>query len=267
MKQSRDGTQSAMNNNAAFLNNTAVSLMLDGDFDKAAPLLARALAVSREAMLRAPSTSTSDEDSFCKKSASTTEFSLDKCMIQSPSIDCEAPEDNIMMAARHQQELLQENHPYYIYRKAILIPMEDLSSFEDFESSTLVSVAIVFNLALLHHLLAAKHHQMNHQRICSQTEQQLLTKAVKLYDLALSLHSQETNIDSPVYIMACVNNLGLIYQHLSETVRANSYFQHLLQTLMFLVDCRQQPGDVAMLAGFLRNATGQICPNTAAPAA
>jgi tetratricopeptide (TPR) repeat protein len=215
------------------LNNEAVSLINQGKHENAAKILGHALTLSKQNMLGA-------SDSVCSKAKAN--FSLDHCMIQSASTN---------KLAQH-----TKGGSFYIYQQAILLPQNMPA---DFDSSIITSIIIIFNLALAHHLVANDHAGVEKQRF--------LKKAAKLYELALNLHSQEKNLDSTIYIMACVNNLGLIYRELSDVSTAERCFQHLLQTLMFMVDCRRDTFDFSLLDGFFNNATRRMCKRTTAAAA
>lgn len=217
------------------LNNKAVSFIHEGNHEKAVKVLGHALTMSKQIL-----TDTGAPGSSCSQPKP--RFSLDQCMIQSPSMNAPAGHVN--------------GNALYTYQKAILLP-QDMPT--DFDSSIIISIVIIFNLALSHHLTAFSRNGAE-KRGC-------LKKAAKLYELALSLHSQEKHIESAIFIMACVNNLGSIYREFSDMSTSERCFQHLLQTLMFLVDCRQEKMDISLLDGFFKNATRQMFKRTAAAAA
>lgn len=72
---------------------------------------------------------------------------------------------------------------------------------------------------------------------------QLLTKAAKLYECGCNLMVQkECGLwrTSSSYILACLNNMGLIYQSLKKPDTSLACFEHLLGTLIFLNQSNRQ---------------------------
>ena len=207
-------------------------------------MLGRALHSSREIM--------SDTQELASQDSSAFPTTLDQCMEQSSLSD--SYDEEIFEDCKTTNE-----HQVYLYRKAIIIPsgMPYCHS-----SSVLLSTAIIFNLALTYQL--AGEQQAREQK----NNTVFLQKAAKLYELAHSLHAEE-NMASANFILAAANNLGLIYHELRDTQMSKRYFQHLLTTLMFLVDCGQSGTASRHLDGFIRNATSQLLfkGDSAAPAA
>jgi hypothetical protein len=122
-----------------------------------------------------------------------------------------------------------------------------------------IAVAIIFNLALAHHL-AGVENSCNHV---------LLQKAVKLYELAFTL-AQTYGIgdDSILFHLAIINNLGQLYKELKRNVLAGKCFHQLLSMLMCLLDSSDD--DPASYEEFFSNVYHLIFPIgsvAAAPAA
>ena len=120
----------------------------------------------------------------------------------------------------------------FVFRRTIYIPTEMETT--SYRSKVMVSVAVIFNLALAHHVFAM---ETDNPEIA----EQLLRKAAKLYELGYNLQrapAMNSN-SSSVFAMAAINNLGQIYERLGERDRARRLFTHLLSTLMMLIDCRQ----------------------------
>lgn len=139
----------------------------------------------------------------------------------------------------------------YIYNSYIRIP-----PCERWETTNaaMISVAIIFNLALTYHQMAETSSRCWYH----------LKKAKKLYELAHQLYNGQ-EIESVTFIMATINNLGLVYQCLDDTHSAQQCFQQLFQTLMFLVDCGESISST--FEGFFRNTAFLYCKQTAAAAA
>ena len=198
-------------------NNLAVSLIAAGDFDAAINHLSNALKTYKQVV--------PDADEHDHPAA--TNCSLDECMAQSA-------------AKAKSVSMDEEENVHYMYQQAIHIPLNIEFSYQ---STIMVSVMIIFNLALANQLSA----------VGSNKSQSQLKKATKLYELAFNLQRDENFANNVFFSMATVNNIGLIYHKLNDRETGNKYFEHLLSTLMFLID-RGENG-FCEIGGFLRNAS------------
>jgi tetratricopeptide (TPR) repeat protein len=199
-------------------NNSAVSLIAAGDYDAAISALSSALEAYKNLMGEV-------HDEYHQP----VKTSLDQCMTQSPATQAKTTNE--------------DENDQYMYRRAIHIPLAIESNYQ---ASIMVSVMIIFNLALAHQLSA----------VGSDKKQSKLCKAIKLYELSFNLQRNENFDNNVVFTMATMNNMGLIYHTLNDGETANKCFEHLLSTLMFLIDCGE--GDVCELDGFLRNVPNVI---------
>eukprot|EP00980_Cylindrotheca_fusiformis_P014711 scaffold4004_cov105-Cylindrotheca_fusiformis.AAC.10 len=103
------------------------------------------------------------------------------------------------------------------------------------ESYLFVTVVLIFNTALAYQLAA---HQLRQESLNNSL---FVKKSIQLYRLTYRLYQEETLFDaSPYFCMAIVNNLGLLYRESHCWDKAEQCFQHLLSTLMFLVDCNKE---------------------------
>ena len=89
-----------------------------------------------------------------------------------------------------------------------------------------MSISVIFNFALAHHLFAVSGQ--------TQDEARVLDQAVALYELTHSLQLQEGIELSLEYTMATVCNLGHIHNLRGDTDKATKCFQHLLSIFCFL---------------------------------
>jgi tetratricopeptide (TPR) repeat protein len=148
-----------------------------------------------------------------------------------------------------------ENNSPFVYRTPIVIS-ESITT-RDYESAVEATVAIMFNLALAHHLQGAD------QPFKDPTA---FRKALALYELAYELQVQE-DIDLSVEVtMAIINNLGDIHRELDDQEKASQCFQQLLSTILFvqtLGDCDFCP----RTEGFVRNVSHLILKEVVASAA
>jgi tetratricopeptide (TPR) repeat protein len=210
-------------------NNSAVSLINTGDYDAAIKALSSALKTYKQQIM-----GEADEQPQPVKT------SLDQCMTQSPVTQAKTSSNEV-------------KYDQYMYRHAIHIPLTVESNYR---ASIMVSVMIIFNLALAHQLSAVGSHK----------KQIRLRKAAKLYELGFSMQ-RDLNFenDNVLFTLATMNNLGLIHHKLNDGETANKCFEHLLSTLMFLIDSGE--GNVCELDGFLRNVSNLISEPYSAAAA
>ncbi len=143
----------------------------------------------------------------------------------------------------------------FVHRTSIHVQEDTLSNVH----SVVIAVAIVFNLALAHHLTGV-------ENSCNPV---LLQTAVKLYERALALAQTEDYIgdDSVLFHLAIMNNLGQLYKGLKRNMLAGKCFHQLLSMLMYLLDCSED--DTPSYERFFSNVSHLIFPSgsVAAPAA
>jgi tetratricopeptide (TPR) repeat protein len=231
------------------LNNQAAALIGNGQFKFSISALTSALEASKNEL----SDFSDDEDKYWAPPMMK-QTSLDECMLaESSSVEDEQEESN-------DDEVDQG---YYVYNRAIHIPVSSIEEEEEtsHHSRVMVSIVTIFNLALAHHLAAMEENSV--------FRSQLLRKAVKLYELAHNLQREEESMENTLlFTMAIINNLGLIYRCLDESEISGKCFQQLLSTLMFLTDCgSENQRDVPAFAGFFRNTSHLIFHLSSAAAA
>jgi tetratricopeptide (TPR) repeat protein len=217
------------------LNSQGVTLIENGKFESAIPILSAALKASKEDVSGSPV----DEDIVMHPKRT----SLDECMVPS--------------SRPHSTDVDQSSASdgQYVYGSCIQIPSSIKANC--YESGIpLVSVAIIFNLALAHQLLAESMDQSD----------KLLNTAVKLYELAYTLQREECMENTSFFCLATINNLGLIFKCLNKSESAAICFQQLLSMLMFLVDCGASK-QVSEYDGFFRNTSHLIFNHKIAAAA
>jgi tetratricopeptide (TPR) repeat protein len=145
----------------------------------------------------------------------------------------------------------------FMYRRAICINDAAEDTTYSYESRVVVTAVIIFNLALAYQLAAANTTNGNDR---------YLRKAAKLYKLAIRMPHEEQLESSTLFSMTCINNVGLVYQDLRDIVAAQKCFEHLLSTLMFLVDCGETDV-VPDMDGFFMNTSHLVVTQTSAAAA
>jgi tetratricopeptide (TPR) repeat protein len=111
----------------------------------------------------------------------------------------------------------------FVYLSPITIPPHFLKTCDLLQ---LLPLILIFNQALAHQLDA-------------QNDPNALRKAAKLYAYGLrAVVLENLGSSSTHYILACLNNMGIIYRRLHRFESATNCFKRLLSTLMFLVETK-----------------------------
>jgi hypothetical protein len=151
---------------------------------------------------------------------------------------------------------------YYIYCKGIRIePMSTSTSSSSSCSSSsgtqrrmvIYSTIIIFNLALAFHLstLDTSSSPQKHKNKTSAR----LTKALKLYELALTLQEQERIKGNVFFTLATVNNMGVIQRSIGESDKqARGYFEFVLSNLLPVFAGIGKESNACPLTAFFHNA-------------
>ena len=121
------------------------------------------------------------------------------------------------------------------------------------------SFAIMFNLALAHHL--------SWMESPGASRLGKLRKALRLYEYAYSIQMQEDVQLQITYTLGMVNNLGHIQEHLGEVQKAHQCFQHLLSTLMYVIEGGEEGSEEGQWDVFFHNITHLVLRETALAAA
>jgi tetratricopeptide (TPR) repeat protein len=138
--------------------------------------------------------------------------------------------------------------------KQVMYASEDMRS-DDNTSTVLLAIAVVFNLALAHHLIGIERG----------SDFRSLEKAVKLYEYAFSLARSHGVDNCVLFHLSIMNNLGQLLRALGHEEQAGKCFQQLLSMLMCLLDCSD--GGASRYADFLANVSYLIVPSCSVAAA
>jgi tetratricopeptide (TPR) repeat protein len=209
------------------VNNHAAGLIREGKFEIAIVILTK--------VLRCAMTIMNNCDGKVHKRISKEETTLDSCMVRT------RPETNDK--SNGGMDVDKQDSGYYIYRTPMQVP--STMKVSSYEENVILSVITMFNLALAHHLSGLDEgFEHSHSQI---------QKAVKLYEYAYNMQRDEGLVNNTFFTMATLNNLGHIYQTTKASDIAEKFFQQLLSTLMFVVDCREGGGKFSGLEGFFQN--------------
>jgi tetratricopeptide (TPR) repeat protein len=214
------------NNMPVDLNNKAVELIALGHYEEAISTLVNALQSSKQMIAEATEIHLP------------LQITLDDCMTESPAPICPQQDEN-------EQQLFIYKRPIYICREKMAL---------NYKARVLTSVVLIFNLSLAYQLSGTKNANAGY-----------LKKAARLYQLAFQMPREEKFESTTLFSMACINNVALVYHELEEMSKKKKCFEHLLSTLMCLVDLGDQ--NVCELDGFFRNTFHLMVSKTPAAAA
>jgi hypothetical protein len=143
----------------------------------------------------------------------------------------------------------------FVFTDPIEIPAEVTKVAPTQRLFSKLSMVAMYNLALAFHLSALE--------LASVTR---LVRAQKLYEFAFHMHLEESCDVTLLYSLALMNNLGLIYRLLGDEGRSGQCFQHLLATMMFLLES-EEAQKIQQWDGLMSNVLGLIFTEQAVAAA
>jgi tetratricopeptide (TPR) repeat protein len=178
--------------------------------------------------------------------------SLDECILhttrQDPPFLADGASFKSFNDATQLCEDMVDSEERFIYRGPIYASPKFMQ--QGHSLGVTLSLIIILNLAMAHHLSAMQ----------NQNCRRRLQKALQLYELAHHLQMEENeDICSPRVTMIITNNVGEIYRALENQCKHNMCLQHLLNTMMYMIDCKI-PVSTVELEGFVRN-TSQLILN------
>ena len=163
----------------------------------------------------------------------------------------------ISPSSHHSQTPKSDDFDYdrdFIYRS----PMRAEDVDRDEIDELTLSVLVVFNMGLANQLRAVEGGKVRVQR---------LKKALKLYELSFCMQMKGDGQLNITQILALVNNCGQIYKQLNLQHKAKKFFQHMLSTIMTIVEVGEA-NNLDQIDGFLGTASQLILLDPAvAPAA
>ena len=236
---------------AANLNNHGVSLMATGDMNNAMVTFKRALkGVAAKADYGAPSP-------FAGAVPVTLDSYMRMMMMQSSSSKSQHEKN-------HDDDDHDDDADYdlfpYVYEQPIVVPTNDkiLMSHTDSATKAILSIILMFNLALAHHLLALQLLFQDSDDIVR--SKALAGRASTLYQLAYELYeSNNKGIDTGSFLFSLIlinNQAALVHQVANddpaEALASNQCFQYLKSRMLILTDKRDYER-LAFCKGLIRN--------------
>lgn len=249
-------------------NNDAANLIDIGSYKAALAILSQALAtVQMELNNNNNSSSSSSSSSVDDTDEQQETSSAERYIInsyhqqQSPSEQHQEQEQrnkmSIVVDQFEEQDYYEEDKDF-IYRR----PIRTVSDIPQEEEMYVMSVILVFNMALTHHLIGLRTNNKSNE------EQKQLRGALKLYELVFCMQMKSDVLCmSTTCTLALMNNSAQIYKSINRQRKATKYFKHLLSSLMMMVE-KGEADTLQELDGFLYNVTSRfILTKRAAPAA
>lgn len=139
-------------------------------------------------------------------------------------------DESAAASSRHHHQ--QQQHDV-VYTHPMFVPPKASSP-----SEISVAVAITFNLAVAYHLASIQCCHNNNDQIMTcqgNSKEQLMRQALRLYQYTFRLQrTQARSSQSPFFFMACINNIGILFQELGEFHQSKECFNHLLSLLMYM---------------------------------
>jgi hypothetical protein len=182
---------------------------------------------------------------------------LDQCILRSrqdPPYAAHCAHSKSVFSNSETFDSDQHSEDRFIYHRPIYSSYNDIDEAH-YSPGVTLSVIIILNLAMAHHLSAIQ------QQLCRRR----LQKALQLYELAHQLQLEE-DICSPRATLIVANNVGEIHRAVGNHAKHAKCLQHLLSTMMYMIDCRI-PASSIELEGFFRNTSQLILHNNCAGAA
>ena len=232
---------------AILLNNEAVDLLERGENEGAIAAFTNSLEILRPLLA-----GIEDHSSICEKEHHM-EVDHDLAEQSGPEILMHPPVETTCCSSgiAASQSLMKARNKHYekqhfVFQDPITIPFEAIKSDPSARFFTKLSMVIIFNLALSFHLSALEHVSVPR-----------LLRAKRLYEFAFQMHLQDDCDVTLLYSLALMNNLGLIYNSLSDLDRSSQCFEHMLATMMFLLES-DDARTIKQWDGLLSNVIGLI---------
>jgi hypothetical protein len=229
-------------------NNQGVGCIALGQFDGAIAAFTNSLEILRPLLADSvvgpaafEETSSMVMEDACTSSAA---HSMEAPTIQLPTTQVKEPESPTAAASCCTSGGVKRDRGSgrnFVFRDPIEIPLAALTSQPSEQLYTKLTLVVMYNLALSFHLSALK-----------STSVSRLLRAKRLYEFVFQMHLEDTCDATLLYSLALMNNLGLIYNVLGDEERSSQCFQHMLATMMFLLEC-DEAHTIKQWDGFISN--------------
>jgi len=216
------------------LNNRAANCIESKDFETAISHLVKALRT-----LQKQSSDHSCANECC---------SLNSCLLYSQNY-------YQMREPQSESSATQDEEGSYLHIHPIRVPQTTL--IENHHMGMTLPLIATFNLALANHLALL---EASKNRLQPVVDRERLQNVLQLYELAYRWQMDDEinpQTDCVHFTIIIANNLAEIHRLARDEKKYRLCLQHLLSTIMFVVDCKDEDCGF-ILDGFFRNTSGLI---------
>jgi tetratricopeptide (TPR) repeat protein len=259
------------------LNNRGALCMETGCYDKAISVLFKALKLSEHVMCEDSCTCKHCSLEYCiSKSAKNNHYPIIPVVAQEEQHCCgpcnsspgakKAPCDAVMDFEGVLTNLASSQTGYFYQRP---IRMSSHSMRQRHSPGVTLSLVIIFNLALSYHMSSLQISSKS-GAVGSGAGVDLMSvqKALQLYELAYQLQLEQDNHCSSLrFTIIMANNLSQIHSAVGNTQKCTLCLEHLLSTMMYMVDNDLFGAEFDDWCGFFENASLLILRDQVAAAA
>jgi tetratricopeptide (TPR) repeat protein len=203
----------------ARLNNVGASQLVNGRYANAINSFTRSLSLAKSAIAVLVAENQAKHMNNCTSHSLQPQRRCAVVLFKYSAASVAAPEAKV-------QPVVDDRHNDAL-RGLYMFPLDlsESAEYQHYDPTVEASIAIMFNLALAHHL-SALYGPFNR---CACT----LEQAIDLYELAYTVQMQEDAKLSIELTMAIINNLGHIHRLLGDEDKGGQCFRHLLSTIFF----------------------------------
>lgn len=224
-------------NNFAQLNNVGAQQLENGMYVDAIDSFTGSLMIVQNASAASAAddgvSTTSSSTEHTKQQSSSPVVTAPCCMVATMPQQEQDNQDTVEDACS-----TSVNHHGLVLKPLRLV--EDYPGYGQYEPTVEVSVAIMFNLALAHHLNSIfggggeSSSTSSDDSSSNVLRSSTLEQAIALYELAYAVQLQEDSEISVEFTMAIINNLGHAHKIKGDEEKSDQCFRHLLSTILFL---------------------------------
>lgn len=149
-----------------------------------------------------------------------------------------------------------------VFHNGVKIPSA-LKKRNTYSTRSVVLQAVVFNLAMVHHLIA-EWNKTTTVDCDHNLRRTLRARAIEFYQKGLRLRDKE---GSEMYKIAILNNLGHLYFSMGDEERSLPCFSQMLSRMSLLEEQEQRDGVAIFVKVFSESASRILCLDNAAAAA
>jgi tetratricopeptide (TPR) repeat protein len=202
----------------ARLNNVGASQLVTGRYANAIDSFTRSMGLAKSALALLVAENQAKHMNNCTSRSMQQQRRCAVVLFMHSAASVAAAEAKVQTVVDDRQKTLRGLYMFPLY-------LSESAEYQRYEPTVEASIAIMFNLALAHHLIAL--YGPFNRYVCT------LEQAIDLYELAYTVQMNEDAKLSIEFSMAIINNLGHIHRLLGDEDRGSQCFRHLLSTIFF----------------------------------